>query len=252
MTIRATTPNREALRDHPERGAERGRARRSASPGESVEAEAGFSLTELLITLTVVGFVLSALSSILVGEQQRLETRTRDLTMLQGARLAMSRVTQEVRTAGYGTMELFEAVSLATPTRLQIVADIDFGSRDRPCRDEDGMDGLERVTFVLEDGNLQRSVDCLDGSDWDPEEALQTITGAVLTTDEEPLFRYFDDSGVELAPGSVLSAAERARIATVSISLRVADPNEGEETTPGSGTYHLRGRARIRNAGLSS
>ena len=61
----------------------------------------GFTLTELLVACAMIGFVMSGLFSILRTGQQSYLTGMNQVEAQQGLRLAMLRVTNEIREAGY-------------------------------------------------------------------------------------------------------------------------------------------------------
>lgn len=85
--------------------------------------------------------------------------------------------------------------------------DIDDGDPAILCTAEPAP---ERVTFRVQQGALQMSIQCRGaghsetGNPW--HELLDDLTNTTI-------FRYFDEDGVEMLPGNVgLTPAERARV----------------------------------------
>src|SRR5438445_1153648 len=63
--------------------------------------EAGFTLAELLIACALIGFVMSGLYALLTSGQQMYLTGTNQMDAQQTLRLAVQRITTEVRDGGY-------------------------------------------------------------------------------------------------------------------------------------------------------
>jgi prepilin-type N-terminal cleavage/methylation domain-containing protein len=143
------------------------------------------TLTEILVTLALVG-VLTAASVTLLEHGQRAWTAvaTRAETQ-QTARVALARIVADVRAAGFGG-EAFEAVAVAEPQRLVLQQDLDGdGAPAAPG---------ERVTWRLAGSVLRR----------DAGGGAQPIANGVRALE----FRYQDATGgVAASPGAVRSIA---------------------------------------------
>ena len=101
------------------------------------------------------------------------------------------------------------------------------------------------MTYQLSGGVLRRTVECWDGSGWNPEYADQVV--AVNLVGPQALFRFFEGDGDEIVPaGAELTAAERARVRSVSVAMHFLNPDE-----PMVGTDHrafdLEGRVHLPN-----
>jgi hypothetical protein len=64
----------------------------------------------------------------------------------------------------------------------------------------------------------------------------------------QALFTYFDEDGIALAPaGTALTAAQRAEIRLVALSLNIVDPNDPIEVGAPTNDFQLTGRVRLPN-----
>ena len=110
--------------------------------------EAGFTLAELLIACALIGFVMSGLYALLTSGQQMYLTGTNQMDAQQTLRLAVQRITTEVRDGGYcptcGTgspaITAFSAITSANATGFTIQNDWDASW--------DGAAGINTTTAV--------------------------------------------------------------------------------------------------------
>lgn len=164
--------------------------------------ERGYSLTELLVAMTVSVTLMGAMYSVLFGAQATTEAQHDQAALRQQAPVAIDRVAEDLRMAGFDLGSAPERLTDAGATSFALVADIDNGNAAAPCgaADETAVgSGAERVSYRLQGTDLLRSVGCWDGGAWGNE-----YTDLVVATDVQsvrPLFRYFDGGGNELLPG---------------------------------------------------
>ena len=163
---------------------------------DGISLEAGYSFTELLVTMTVSLTLMGAMYSVLFGSQATTEAQQDQAALRQQARVAIDRIAEELRIAGFDLGSAPERLTDAGATSIALVADIDNGNVAAPCgvADETAVGGgAERVSYRLQGTDLLRSVDCWDGGAWGNE-----YTDLVVATDVQqvrPLFRYFDGDG---------------------------------------------------------
>ena len=107
-------------------------------------------LTDLLVAVTVAGFIMAANLVLLDQGQRAYETGAARVEAQQTARIALTRIGNDIRTAGTGLSHpAFPAISVAEPGRLVL------------HRDWDG-DGViagprETVTWLLDGSTLRRN-----------------------------------------------------------------------------------------------
>jgi prepilin-type N-terminal cleavage/methylation domain-containing protein len=102
-------------------------------PRTMTGSEAGFTLTELLIVCALIGFIMSGLYALLASGQQTYLTGTNQMDAQQALRLAVQRMTSEIRDAGYcptcGTgspgITPFSAITSANATGFTLQNDWD-------------------------------------------------------------------------------------------------------------------------------
>jgi type II secretory pathway component PulJ len=81
-------------------------------------------LAELMVTLAILGLVMTALLTFLRQGQQAYATGAARVEAQQSARLALDRLARDLRLAGAGGSE-FTAVSVAEPERVVLHGDVD-------------------------------------------------------------------------------------------------------------------------------
>ncbi len=114
--------------------------------------EAGFTLAELLISCALIGFIMAGLYALLASGQQTYLTGTNQMDAQQTLRLAVQRMTTEIRDAGYcptcGTgspaITPFSAITGANSTGFTLQSDWD-GSWDGAA----GLDTTTAVNYVV-------------------------------------------------------------------------------------------------------
>ena len=213
-------------------------------------AEQGYSLTEMLVSMVLMTFILGGAYTVLFQTQATSEAQQAALALRQQARVAMTTIVPQLRMAGFGMENLTEALEDARTDRVTFVADIDNGSPDPPCNAgfEGAVDGgAERITYIFQNGNLERSIDCWNGTAWTNEYSNQVVARDLINGG--PVFQFFDENGTELVPAATgLTTAERDAVRNVQITLVFEDPDDQVIGEPNVG-FQLTSRATLRNAG---
>jgi Tfp pilus assembly protein PilW len=199
-----------------------------------------------MIGATLVAMVLGGIMPLLTGGQNTYEAQSADMTMRQGARVALDKLTRETRLAGYRVDNITQVFTLATPTSIQFAADIDDGDAGAPCDasfENATNGGAERVTYAVSGTNLLRSVDCWNGTTWTSE-----ISNQVLIADLESgqtIFSYFNGAGTQMT--GTLSSASRDAIRSVAIQLDLEDISYEHVIGENHSTYQLASQVEVHN-----
>jgi len=182
----------------------------------------GFSLIELMISAVLVAMIMGSMLPLLTSGQNTYEAQSADMSIRQGARVALDKVTRETRLAGYGIDNIVQVFTIASAGAIQFAADIDDGDPDAPCGasfETATNGGAERITYAMNGTDLMRSVDCWDGSTWTSEISNQVLIPSLDTS--QTIFRFFDEDGTEMT--GTLSSAQRDAIRSVAIRLDLED-----------------------------
>jgi type II secretory pathway component PulJ len=172
---------------------------------------ATMTLTELLVTLALVGVVSMAALGLLEQGQRAWATGAARAESQQSARVALARLVADVRAAGFGG-EGFDAVAVAEPDRIVLQQDLDGDGAIATTG--------ERVTWRLAGSTLRRDA----GGGAQP--VVNGVRGLQL--------RYVDARGM---PTSV-----PAEVRSVVVALATAP--DGASASP---TISLSTRVRLRN-----
>jgi len=89
----------------------------------SKNKESGFTLVELLITMTISLIILTALSSTFLMQRKIYDVQEQVVEMVQNARVAMDMMTREIRMAGY--MVVDNAITNQGNNTITFLCDID-------------------------------------------------------------------------------------------------------------------------------
>jgi len=110
----------------------------------------GFTLAEVLVAMAVVGLLMSGAVSVLSSGLQSYGMGAARVELQQGVRVALERISRELREAGYDpTGAGLAAVTVAEPARVVFLRDLNGNGVIDPTR--------ERVTFLVRaDGILRR------------------------------------------------------------------------------------------------
>ncbi len=82
------------------------------------------NLAELLVSLVILGFTMAGLFTCLDHTQRAWAIGAARVESQQGARVALERLTRELRSAGAGS-DAFDAISVAEPDRITLHSDLD-------------------------------------------------------------------------------------------------------------------------------
>lgn len=172
-------------------------------------------LADLLVALAVLGMMMSANFVLLDQGQRAFQTGTARVEAQQSARIALTRIARDLRTAGSapGRPAPFDAISVADPARVVLHRDVDGDGVIAGPR--------ETITWKLDHTILRR--DAGGG-------AQPIVTGAHALA-----FAYFDADGAPTtSPGDVRSV--RVTLTTEGTGAR------GALRTTVSTHVHLRNR----------
>jgi type II secretory pathway component PulJ len=170
------------------------------------------TLTELLVTLVLVGVLSIAALTVLEQGQRAWATGAARAESQQSARVALARLVADVRAAGFGGTG-FDAVALAEPERIVLQQDLDADGAIST--------GGERVTWRLAGAILRR----------DAGGGAQPIVNGVRALE----LRYFDARGV--------ATTVPQDVRTVTVVLATA-PDGASAATP---SITMSTRIRLRN-----
>lgn len=221
-----------------------------------VKNEAGFTLLELLISMTIGLVVLGSIFSSFTTQKKSFELQEQITVMEQNLRVPIDFITRDLRNAGYNpTEDLITGTSVGlvpggtrniniTTNQLRILADL--------TGDGDTGDSGEDVDYSLD------GTDYTDGITFDIDRNGQPLVQNVTAL----TFRYYNSTGTEITSLPVTGAnLSNIRLVEVSITART-DREDPTYTTGGLSitgtdadgqcrTRTLRARIRLRNLGLS-
>jgi len=212
------------------------------------DAEAGYSLVELLVSTAIALFLMGGLYQVLFFTQATQESQMDVTALRQSARVVLNQVASELRMAGYDMGSAPERLESAGATRITFVADVDDGSPAPPCLAGDETapgGGAERITYFFGGGDLFVSVDCRGAAGWSN---AYTRLASENLQNTRALFRYFDENGTELLPGAgTLTPPDRDLVRVVEIRFDMTDLDMqviGDVNVD----FELNTRVRLRNA----
>lgn len=136
----------------------------------SVFNQRGFTLAELLVVTALVGLVMAGVLSLLMSSNQSYQRGTNQVEAQQAARVAIARMAQEIREAGYNpsTATTFNPVISFSATGLTIQNDWNAnGAIDNTITVTDPVKGTprgEQVIYALSGTNLTRRETGVDGT----------------------------------------------------------------------------------------
>lgn len=172
-----------------------------------LRTETGFSLTELMVTLTVLAAVVALLAGIMMSTHRTHQRTTTRAALQAASRQALSLMTTELRQAGADPRippAGIVGVMAADSTSVRIRADLNGDGAITTAEPS------EDVTFA-----------------WDP--VAKTLTRnpgsgevAALERVTSLRFRYFDAASQPMT-FLPLSAADRARVRTIAVTLTCED-----------------------------
>lgn len=199
--------------------------------------QAGLTLVELLVAMTILGVVLSALTAGALSLYRASYNVDLGTSNQSEARQAIAVVSRDIRAASPVRPSTEPAFLVARPDEANFTANLDDSTRPRLVRIF--IDGDNRL---IEDATpADPSSDPETGLTWDTDNdaVVRYIAAFVVNDASLPVFRYLDSNGTALPystsacsgpNGDVappcLTDANRRRIATVELSLTVdSDPS---------------------------
>ena len=227
-----------------------------------VKSEAGFTLLELLISMTIGLVVLGSIFSSFTTQKKSYELQEQITVMEQNLRVPLDFITRDLRNAGYNpTEDLTTGTSVGlipddpndpddpnvsiTTNSIKILSDID-GNGAIPTTNTDAD---EKVTYDLD------GTDYTDGITFDIDRNGQPLVQNITAL----TFTYYDSDGNTIATPITGDNLSIIRLVAVSITARTSDEDMTFTTganirgTTDDGTCRTRtltARIRARNIGL--
>lgn len=194
----------------------------------------GFTLTELLVAIAVVGLIMTGVLTLMMSGNQTYLSGSNQIEAQQAARVALDRMVREIRGAGYNptgaacppvtNCPIGGALGLANPTATALTVQKDTNA-----------DGIfaptERIAYTLNGTNLQRQ-------DFAVDLQPQTIMGGIQAL----TFTYLDETDAVIPP-----AVPPENIRSVQISLTTQPENNPATWQAGRVSVTMSDRIRLRN-----
>jgi len=197
----------------------------------SAEPDGGFTLTELLVTIFILGIVLAGVQTTLIFTQKTVGEQSIRIDQTQMTNQAMDAVTKTLRTAvlpsqlnGTCTSCDLAAFIQGTPTSVQFYANIN---------NDGNVVGPSRVSYIVNANNeLVETIQAPNShaaSDYNyqyctpgPGCVIQTRVLARNIVPGTAVFTYYDPNGVSLGTGT-LTASDLAQVDTMDVVISVRD-----------------------------
>ena len=204
-------------------------------PMQALQSEGGFTLAELLVACAVIAFVMAGLLVMLQTGQESYLVGSNRVEATQSVRVAIDRMAQEIRTAGFcptctGTPP-FTAIAAQTATGFTIQNDWDGDGAINvvgTVTDANGNVRGEQVVYAFAGGALTRQETGVDAA------ALTLATGINSLT-----FTYEDSTGVTTATAD--------NIRTIVVTLTTQPQNQPAATQQGRVLVTMTDSVRLRN-----
>lgn len=198
----------------------------------------GFTLTELLVAMAMMGFVLSAGLLALQAGTHASEVATGRAEAQSNVRFALGQMIADMRGAGYDpTGNGFDPVDGGTLAlaSVQIVSDLNAsGAIDVPANPCDASATAERVRYRQVGTDLMRAVMT--------DAATAACEAVVIGGVQSLAFTYLDANGATIPAAS--TSAPNVRAIQVSLTLK---PESVGSSSQGAGVATMSDRARFRN-----
>jgi prepilin-type N-terminal cleavage/methylation domain-containing protein len=199
----------------------------------------GFTLIEMMVSLLILGIVTGAVFSQMNAAQQRMSAEQVKVDDFQQARDFVDQFFRDINQIGDPNIRLFDttAIVFAAPamndSRLAVGL-VSIG--DNSIEFEGSVNGIgtvQSVQYMINGSGtcglcLQRSqVDKANGNPWGQGTNWGTEVNDVQSN---PIFRYYDVNGVQIAASPVVNistaagAQTIANVKTIQISLRIQNP----------------------------
>ena len=196
----------------------------------SLREEAGFTLPEMLVTITIMITVLFALYGIFDMSVRVFSFGNDKLETVENARLGLEKMAREIRAAyppdkANGETHLFWNAGAASGAAMPTADQITFGNDlngDRkiypPYRTDPAYSTGEEITYRLSGTTLERSVGTVTGA------GTYTAKTSPVVEFVEPgglTFTYLKNDGAALTAGELADLSNEPLIATVRIELSI-------------------------------
>jgi type II secretory pathway pseudopilin PulG len=186
----------------------------------------GMTFVEVVVVIALMGIVGMSLMGAIRYFYRTNAYVLEQTASVDNSRRAITTTLQNLREMTYGDDGSYPLNSAATST-VTFFADVD------------GDPGVERVRAYVQDGTMYRGITNAAGSPavyTEQTEQIATIITNIRNAENEPLFRYFDENGTELAVPINL-----ANVASVRMQVKI-DLNP----TRAPNVYTLGGSATLR------
>jgi type IV pilus assembly protein PilW len=200
----------------------------------------GLTLAELMVAIAVTALIMGGLIALLIGGQQSYAQGSNQADAQQSARVALNRMMQEIRGAGYnpsGDPALFSAITAQSATGFTIQNDWNGNGiiETTVTSTLSGVARGEQVTYFIVGNTLRRRESSIDP---DPCNGPTDLT-CVVTPIQQVTFQYLD------ANDAVTTVA--ANIRTIVVTLQVQPQTQGTSPAQGHVLVSMTDRARFRN-----
>lgn len=186
----------------------------------SAHNKKGFTLVELLIAMFLTFVAAAGMYKMLVSYNASSETMDQLVELQQNCRIAMGRMTEEIRMAGFDPTTGSGAKIYPTSNATRFTFSLDDNE------DGDILDAGERITYSYDAANQALVRNDINGSG---EQQVITNVNALE-------FLYFNKDGNSVAPGSLVRTVEIAMVVrTTNEDFRHVD-NSIYQTRRGVGT----------------
>lgn len=209
-----------------------------------LRSQHGFTLTELLISMAVIGFILAGMLTLQLTGQQTYLTGSNQVESQEAGRFALQRMTTEIRGAGNDPQGITSGNAPPCPpawTKITNASATGFTIQNDWSGDGcisaaitvtvNGTLHGEQVTYSLNGSTLRRQESAIDAA---PQVVIDGVDLLTLT--------YYDVTNLVIAN----PAASAALIRTIGITLRTR-PTDQPAATQGRVWVTMDDRVRIRN-----
>jgi type II secretory pathway pseudopilin PulG len=210
------------------------------STRQALRSAEGFTVAELLVTVAILGLVMAGLFGALQAGQTNYLIGSNQVDAQQNVRTVVSRMIEEIRTAGYDpTATLFPAVINPTTTgfTLQYNWNADQDADGNAIITSGATVAVpaavgpaprgEQITYSVSGGNLRRQETGVDGAP------------VVLAPVQAATFTYQDANGA--------TTTDPDRIRTIVITVTSLPPSGGSTHTLGRVAVTMTDTVRLRN-----
>lgn len=188
-------------------------------------AESGFTLVELLVAMTILTVVMTALVAGVMSIQRATSSVDVRTDNVNNARLAIAALSRDLRAAtdGPGTQPAF---IIAEPRRARFYALLGESNTRTPVRIDLRIDDDDRLVETLTTPTVNPTTGAVTYQPADERERY--VASFVHNADDEPLLSYYQ-LGADAEPihlGDVVTGDDRANIQLVRFDLRIARDRE--------------------------